>query len=147
MRDADMLRPPKCAEGTQRWRGTFPGKRNQVREVRRFVNGFLGEGVSTDIAELVASELATNAIRHSSSGEAGGRFQVTVEAGDELLLLAVLDEGGPSCPQVQKAADEEMNGRGLRLVSELTASWGVYGDEGGRTVWALLPIQSGPPRA
>jgi hypothetical protein len=52
----------------------------------------------------------------------------------------VLDEGGPCAPVVVPDSDDE-GGRGLLLVSTLADSWGVYGDEHGRTVWALLRVE------
>jgi anti-sigma regulatory factor (Ser/Thr protein kinase) len=127
------------------WCRNFPGVRTQIREARRFVTNYLAHRPEADIAELVVSELATNAIRHSRSGRTGGSFGVTVHAGRDLLILAVLDEGGPSSPRLQQAEEHEPNGRGLHLVDQLTTRWGVHGDEHGRTVWALLPLAPETP--
>lgn len=81
-----------------RWCRNFPGTRDQISEARRFVHSYLGDRPETDTAELVVSELATNAIRHTRSGLPGGRVGVTLHAGGTLLVLAVHDEGGPSTP-------------------------------------------------
>ncbi|GAA3645254.1 hypothetical protein GCM10022224_004800 [Nonomuraea antimicrobica] len=125
-----------------RWCRNFPGTKAQIREARRFVTSYLGDLPEADTAELVVSELATNAIRHTRSGRAGGRFGVTLHAGTTLLILAVDDEGGPSIPYVCQAEDTDQSGRGLHLVDSLTTRWGVHGDEGGRTVWGLIPLAS-----
>lgn len=125
-----------------RWSRNFPGTKAQISEARRFVNSYLGDRPETYTAELVMSELATNAIRHSRSGQAGGRFGVTLHAGTTLLILAVHDEGGPCTPYLCQAEDTDQSGRGLHLVESLTIRWGVHGDEGGRTVWALIPLAS-----
>jgi serine/threonine-protein kinase RsbW len=123
-----------------RWCRNFVGAQAQISEARRFVNSYLGDRPETHTAELVMSELATNAIRHTRSGMAGGRFGVTLHAGNALLILAVHDEGGPSTPYVCQAENTDQSGRGLHLVESLTTRWGVHGDEGGRTVWALIPL-------
>ncbi|MEW9554549.1 ATP-binding protein [Nonomuraea sp. NPDC050783] len=122
------------------WCRNFPGTLDQIRAARHFVADYLGERPETDTARLVISELATNAIRHTRSGLPGGRFGVTALAGSSLLILAVLDEGGPTAPHLRQAQDEDQNGRGLHLIDTLTTRWGIHGDQAGRTVWALIPL-------
>ncbi|MEV0350517.1 ATP-binding protein [Nonomuraea sp. NPDC050680] len=128
-----------------RWCRNFPGTRSQIREARQFVSSYLGDRPETDTVQLIVSELATNAIRHTRSGLPGGRFGVTLHAGSTLLILAVLDEGGPATPHLHQAEDEDQNGRGLHLVETLTTRWGVHGDDAGRTVWALIPLTPANP--
>ncbi|MEV0617132.1 ATP-binding protein [Nonomuraea sp. NPDC050404] len=123
-----------------RWCRNFPGTKTQIGEARRFVNNYLGDRPATYTAELVVSELATNAIHHTRSGQSGGRFGVTLHAGTTQLILAVHDEGGPSTPHLRQAENTDQSGRGLHLVESLTTKWGIHGDEGGRTVWALIPL-------
>ncbi|MEV1003582.1 ATP-binding protein [Nonomuraea sp. NPDC050202] len=123
-----------------RWCRNFPGTKAQISEARRFVTSYLGDRPETYTAELVVSELATNAIRHTRSGQAAGQFGVTLHAGTTLLILAVHDGGGPSNPHLRHAENTDQSGRGLHLVESLTARWGVHGDQGGRTVWALIPL-------
>lgn len=125
-----------------KWCRNFPGTRDQVREARQFVSAYLGERPEIDAAQLIVSELASNAIRHTRSGLPGGHFGVTLHAGSTLLIVAVLDEGSYCVPRLCEAADEDLGGRGLHLVETLTVRWGVYGDAAGRTVWALLPLTS-----
>ncbi|SDH79473.1 ATP-binding protein [Nonomuraea jiangxiensis] len=123
-----------------RWCRNFPGTRAQISEARQFVTSYLGDHLETDTAQLIVSELATNAIRHTRSGLPGGRFGVTLHAGSTLLILAVHDEGGSSTPHLCRAEDEDQSGRGLCLVETLSARWGVHGDNAGRTVWALISL-------
>ncbi len=137
-----MLLPTASGEYHQKWHRNFPGKPSEIREARRFVTTHLGEGPDVDSARLVVTELATNAVRHSHSGGLGGRFQVTLQTGGDLLLVTVMDEGGPLWPHVRQADDQGLSGRGLYLVSELTTCWGVDGDERGRRVWALLDVEA-----
>ncbi|WP_157248526.1 ATP-binding protein [Nonomuraea typhae] len=116
----------------------FLGSAPSVTEARRFVTTLLLGSPLAKTAELIVSELATNAIHHTASGRFGGRFVVTVQAQPKRVWLAVVDEGSPSTPKCFRPYPEGEGGRGLLLVSELSADWGIWGDENGRTVWASL---------
>jgi serine/threonine-protein kinase RsbW len=116
----------------------FLGTARSVAEARRFVTALLGDSSMTESAELIVSELAANAINHTASGRFGGRFVVTVRLDAEQAWLAVVDEGGRSTPRCFHPSPDGEGGRGLYVVSELSADWGVRGDEHGRTVWASL---------
>ncbi|SEN21592.1 ATP-binding protein [Nonomuraea pusilla] len=119
----------------------FLGSAPSITEARRFVTALLRGSPIVGEAELIVSELATNAIRHSASGRFGGRFLVTVQAHPDRFWLGVLDEGGPSSPKVFRPSMGAEGGRGLLLVSTLALDWGVWGDDRGRTVWAVLRSQ------
>jgi serine/threonine-protein kinase RsbW len=122
----------------------FLGSAPSVTEARRFITSLLRDWPAVDTAELIVSELATNAIRHTASGRFGGRFLVSVQAHPDRLWLGVLDEGGHSSPLVFRHSPDGEDGRGLLLVSSLAIDWGVWGDERGRTVWAALGTGSQP---
>ncbi|MEU7742906.1 ATP-binding protein [Nonomuraea sp. NPDC049158] len=130
-----------------RWCRNFPGTKDQIRQARQFVASCLGDRPEADTAQLIVSELATNAVRHTRSGHTGGRFGVTLHAGSTLLILAVFDEGSPTTPHLRHAEDDDQSGRGLHLVETLAIRWGVHGDEAGRTVWVLLHLASANPAA
>jgi hypothetical protein len=116
----------------------FLGSAPSITEARRFVTALMHGRPMVDEAELIVSELATNAIRHTASGRFGGRFLVSVQARPEQLWLGVHDEGGPFSPKVFRPCPEGESGRGLLLVAGLSVNWGVWGDDHGRTVWAIL---------
>ncbi|MFH8927677.1 ATP-binding protein [Streptomyces pristinaespiralis] len=101
-----------------------------------------GWGVSQDVlesAELVLSELVTNAlrVRVPSDRQVGVRIARLLE--DGLLRLEVSDAGSGR-PEVRAPGDEETGGRGLLLVEALAHRWGVEERAGGigKTVWAEL---------
>ncbi|GLW07886.1 ATP-binding protein [Microtetraspora sp. NBRC 13810] len=119
---------------------TFLGTPRSIAEARHFVNAMLNGWPEAPDAALIVSELATNAVRHSQSARTGGRFTVSIQITTDRLWLGVQDEGGPSLPQASPPHPDEENGRGLLLVTELAAKWGVTGDHHGRTVWALLEL-------
>ena len=113
------------------------GDRAQVQAARQFVADLLG-GLWPDVDEavLLTSELAANAVVHSTSGRPGGKFTVraTVRQRDH-LRVEVEDEGGP---WTETASDGE-HGHGLMIVSTIASDWGRHGDPAtGWTVWARI---------
>lgn len=105
-----------------------------VKEVREFVKESLGRvGVDeTSIFEcqLVADELAANAVQH-----AGSVFSVAVELTEELVRIAVRDESiSPPVPQPTEDGDE--GGRGLVVVSGTASGWGSVRLGRGKEIWA-----------
>lgn len=85
----------------------------------------------------VAVELGTNAVRHTASGN-GGRFVVEVTWWMQMARIAVYDDGSPDHPRVTGDPLCE-DGRGLLMVSALSARMGVGGNEKGRVVRADIP--------
>ena len=78
-------------------RRVFPGRPEQVAHARRFVARVLDGCPVADDALLCASELASNAIRHTRSGRSG-TFRVLVWRGQSSACVAVLDDGSDSTP-------------------------------------------------
>ncbi len=91
-----------------------------------------------DAAVLVVSELVTNAVIHTGSGEVV--CEVSLGAGS--LRVEVLDDGGGwRGPRRQDAGPRRECGRGLALVEQLADAWGVLPRAtGGRAVWAALHV-------
>ncbi|SRR6266567_1207606 len=111
----------------------FAAVLDQVREARRFLERILDDRLPSDDAIICLSELASNAITHSSSRGPGGRFIVRVSVSGEHLRVEVLDDGGP---WTERPASEATRGRGLLIVSQLTRDWGRIGlSQTGWNVW------------
>jgi serine/threonine-protein kinase RsbW len=132
-----------------RLRRVFPGREDQVRLVRRFVTGVLADYPGRDDVALCATELATNAIRHTASGR-GGVFATELTWARTTIRLAVADAGAPTGPVIGPhdpgLLDEA--GRGLTVVAGLSDSYGAEGDHRGRVVWAQFrsaPRTPAPP--
>ncbi|WP_086748242.1 ATP-binding protein [Streptomyces scabiei] len=121
-----------------KWCRAFPGLPDQVAEARHFVAALLQERSVAGDAVLVVSELATNAVRHTLSGSAGGWFLVVVVFRTDCVRLEVVDQGGDSVPRMRDVASQDGGGRGLVLVSACAKDWGVKDVPSGRTVWADL---------
>ncbi|MGO8961333.1 MAG: ATP-binding protein [Streptosporangiaceae bacterium] len=116
----------------------FPGQPSSVRQSREFVRGVLGEWwPGLDDVLVMVSEIASNAIRHTASGD-DGWFDVTVSVTGRTARVAVADRGSSSEPRIPDGSgvpDALTGGRGLRIVDTLADRWGHGGDELGRVVW------------
>lgn len=88
-------------------------------------------------AELVLTELATNAFQH------GGGDDVTVTwCADEVHLMIQVKDSSHDRPVLRAADDVSEHGRGLCIVEALAAEWGI--SEDGTTVHCALAL---PERA
>jgi len=107
--------------------------------------------VDPDVAILLTSELVTNAVTHAVA-QRGGIAARRAGAAEAVLLVIAADDAGlrvdvhdgsvalpvvTDCP-----ADEDAEtGRGLLLVTSLSAEWGFYRTPGGKAVYFTLPAQ------
>lgn len=90
--------------------------------------------VDTSIAELVVSELVSNAVRH---GLAPVRLRVESDAPSEQLTITVID-AGRGRPVRRSPEPMAAGGRGLLLVEAVSENWGVDRDDGATSVWAVV---------
>jgi anti-sigma regulatory factor (Ser/Thr protein kinase) len=90
-------------------------------------------------AGLVTSEIVTNAIMHGSPGGLAVLLEVAVTAG--AVRVSVLDYSDQVPVLRELPPDDVPNGRGLRLIDSLAASWGHHAchpDGFSKVVWAEL---------
>lgn len=105
-----------------------------VGTARRFVRDVLAsrqvaDGV-VDTVELLTSEVVTNAIVHAESGP-----QLAVTVRDDVIRVVVHDLS-PEVPVQRPRSLDGVSGRGVLIVAELAASWGVeHQTDGGKQVW------------
>ena len=91
---------PGPVRSTPPWSRTFRGIPASVPEARRFVAELLPGCPAREVLTMCVSELATNAIAHTDSGN-GGVFIVEVDLPHPgTARLAVTDEGSDSLPAV-----------------------------------------------
>jgi two-component sensor histidine kinase len=90
-----------------------------------------------DEAVLLVSELATNALEHTATGD-GGQFDVIVLRCETSLMVGVSDNGSVKIPAPCALDPESENGRGLGLVELVADRWGHCGSRSGRTIWFEL---------
>lgn len=159
-------RQPQQRAATGTWRprthlelGALPGAVPCARLHTRHVVWESGLADLTEAAELVVSELVTNAVQASA---AGGRWQPGDDepaglrcvwlwlASNERQLLVEVGDSNPRPPRPAGTRGDVEGGRGLLLVEEASRRWGYYSpgdspgnaDERGRAirkiVWAVL---------
>jgi serine/threonine-protein kinase RsbW len=115
----------------------FKGEERQLGVLRGWLASLLPESPSRDDVISVATELASNALRHTASGR-GGWFGVEITWDRSTVRVAVADAGGPAEPHVIEDPAAE-DGRGLLLVRGLSVRTGVVGDRRGRLMSADIP--------
>lgn len=108
-------------------------------EVRGAVGRLDGMGWMLGDAMLIASELVTNALRHSGCDERD-LLHVELSQTPERLLISVRDPGASGkTAQARRPVDIGDGGIGLWLVEQLSGRWGAERN-GGYRVWAELPL-------
>ncbi|AGP57425.1 ATP-binding protein [Streptomyces rapamycinicus] len=93
-----------------------------------------------DDARLIASELATNAIRHATrhipDPEQRGCFRLKVERpSDHLVRISTFDRSR-SVPRVVQSTETAESGRGMAVVEAISSRWGIDPKPWGKGVWA-----------
>jgi anti-sigma regulatory factor (Ser/Thr protein kinase) len=124
---------------------TLPGEERMVATGRRFVRETLGHRhPALDEVVLGVSELATNAIKHTPSGD-GGEITISLATVGPVIRAEVTNEGSemPTRPRRHVDVDAE-DGRGILIVEALAEAWGVTEHAGTTTVWAEFWADGSP---
>ena len=119
----------------------FPNAPDGVRDARAFVAHTLrgADPNALDEAVLMVSELATNAVVHTTSP-----FTIGIDRSDHEVRISVTDQGGGT-PRLRRAASTDTNGRGLGIVAAFALAWGVDQRTDSKTVWFTVPIGARTP--
>jgi len=111
-----------------------------VPNTRHFVQAKLTEWeLDEDPAQtavLLATELATNAVRHGR-GQIRLRLRRTYHA-----LYIEVDDDGSALPDRRHADNDDEGGRGLLLVEALSEAWGTRPLDHGKSVWCAVNLPS-----
>jgi anti-sigma regulatory factor (Ser/Thr protein kinase) len=95
-----------------------------------------------DTAELLASELVTNAIQASAKLRTAQTPVVRVwVTSDGICMIIHVWDASTAMPirQATTAADDE-GGRGLLLAETLSKDWGTYRKTEGKVVWVMITV-------
>ena len=118
---------------------------------RRVVAACDGLGTeAAEIAELLTSELVTNAVVHPKRGGLGVEDTITVLINRSATRVRVEVHARdahqmPPCALSHEVPDER--GGGLQLVSQLASGWGSYvPPRGGQAVWFEITPRPHLPR-
>ncbi|MGW1164593.1 SpoIIE family protein phosphatase [Streptomyces sp. NPDC002550] len=106
-----------------------PARVSEVRSgaLRRLADWGLDEAAFA--AELILSELVTNAIRH-------GCGPIRVRLLHHRTLICEVSDTSNTAPHLRRAASTDEGGRGLFLVAQLARSWGTRYLPQGKVIWA-----------
>ncbi|MFG2544980.1 SpoIIE family protein phosphatase [Streptomyces sp. NPDC048594] len=119
----------------------LPSDPAAVSGARRFASDVLaawGLEEMSFTAELVVSELVTNAIRY-------GKSPVQLRLILQSTLTCEVSDASSTAPHLRRARIFDEGGRGLLLVAQLTDRWGARHSREGKVIWAeqALPAGSG----
>jgi anti-sigma regulatory factor (Ser/Thr protein kinase) len=119
------------APGTADLMATLPGTPAAVANARRLAREALTRCPRADDLVLAVSELASNAVIHSASGQ-GGTFALRVRTAPRWARVEITDPGpAANRPPVAR------NGWGLAIVADVTDRIGAtIQADGHRTAWA-----------
>lgn len=89
-----------------------------------------------DDAQLGASELIANAVRHARTD-----LVLTVEITDGAVTISIRD-GKPELRRPVPASSDSLaeHGRGLHIVAAISSDWGVMTATGGKVIWFSLSL-------
>ena len=115
----------------------LPPDPSSVPAARRFTTDAiidLGAEESAGEAQLLVSELATNAVIHARSP-----IRLTVLREGDCLRVEVRDDD-PQVPRIPERMPpvSATGGRGILLVDAMATDWGVNSNEKGKTIWFEL---------
>jgi anti-sigma regulatory factor (Ser/Thr protein kinase) len=108
----------------------------RLRRIIRAALNYWGRPDLIDGAELLLSELATNALQHAQGPDIGVRVYLR----DDECVIEVND-GSPRRPVLRCAEPDHENGRGLLIIRAVASDWGVNDDS--TTTWCTLSLAKG----
>ena len=113
-------------------REVFPADLRSARTARRFVNDVLARWGCADLqdgAELLVSELVTNAVVHAHS-----TVELAVHLRPERVRVEVIDSAREHVRR-RDAKEDEQSGRGMALIEAIAVAWGINSLLSGKSVW------------
>ena len=111
-----------------------------------------GLGHLVEDAELLVSELVTNAVRASDRLRVRADLAIVPAiqlwlVSDLISLVIHVWDGNDEMPVRRNSGPDDESGWGLMLVESLSSEWGAYRKKPGKTVWCKLDsLHSQPAR-
>ncbi|MEU3985859.1 ATP-binding protein [Streptomyces sp. NPDC026672] len=114
-----------------------PARHRSVEAIQGWEAGLDNEVVRT--AELVISELVTNAVRYASRGQVSLEVQLL-----EAVLRVEVCDSSPVLPRPGLPNEHSENSRGLFLVAALADQYAAEPTPTGKRCWAEIALPNGP---
>jgi anti-sigma regulatory factor (Ser/Thr protein kinase) len=117
---------------------TLPSTPYSVQLARFYVRATLAHHELDDYAddaEMVTSELVSNALEHAGGPKLG--LQV-IHLADSGGVAVIVTDSSPNPPVRRDLSVDNEHGRGLRIVDALSARWGWRPEDSGKAVYAIL---------
>jgi len=89
----------------------------------------------SDDAQLVVSELVTNAYRHAPGTDS---FELELVRQSDGVRISLADRNAVRPVIAELKADHQPTGRGMAIVAALAVRWGAEDHHGGKRVWVDL---------
>jgi anti-sigma regulatory factor (Ser/Thr protein kinase) len=89
----------------------------------------------SDDAQLVVSELVTNAYRHAPGTDS---FELELVRQSDGVRISLADGNAVRPVIAELKADHQPTGRGMAIVAALAVRWGAEDHHGGKRVWVDL---------
>jgi anti-sigma regulatory factor (Ser/Thr protein kinase) len=123
--------PGMADDASMTARTELPATLLAARRARRFTRRTMASWQLScgEAADLIVSELVTNAIRHASAGGVG--IGLRLELSGTCRRIEVRD-AGPRPPQPRVPAGPDESGSGLVIVEALASRWGSRPMSGGK---------------
>jgi anti-sigma regulatory factor (Ser/Thr protein kinase) len=148
-KEMDFPYPPRALGISFLTLAAVPAAVGYCRELVRLGLDRWGLAALAADAELIVSELATNAVNAAGLRDTDARCRAAEEVAAihvRLMLFAgsvVIEvwDGEPAMPMPQDVTGEQESGRGLAIVAAISARWSWFpAPPGGKVVWAELAI-------
>lgn len=138
--DSGIPCPPDGYDLAVQTSNSLPDSPLAPRQARLLVRQTLGQWDLSSLvadAEVIVSELVTNAVKHGA-----GPVTLTIGQHDQELVISVSDEAVDAEPAPRELTPDAFDGRGMHLVAALSQRWGWRNEDHVKTVWAELPIST-----
>jgi anti-sigma regulatory factor (Ser/Thr protein kinase) len=114
----------------------------------RAVAGEWGLPNLADTAELVASEVVTNAVQASERLRLRTDLAIVPVirlwlVSDQISMVIRVWDGNDEMPVRRDADPDDAGGRGLMIIDSLAKEWGAYRKADGKVVWVMVSPPDG----
>jgi anti-sigma regulatory factor (Ser/Thr protein kinase) len=124
----------------------LPGIPESVRMARPHIRAtltFHELGEYADDAEIITSELVTNALKHACSDATETVGVTLARTWNPEAVTVVVSDSSPEGPAMREMSAGSDRGRGLQIVEALSTHWGWLPEDGGKAVFAVLEKEAG----